>query len=1035
MKIAKISIMRPTVVIVMSALLVFFGIFAFTRLNQELFPRIAMQTIMIGTQYPGAGPYEVESSVTKKIEDALSSLEGIQDIKSVSMESFSMSVVRLRYGVDIDLVMQDAQRKINAIKADLPTETKESSIEKYDFAELPILNIGAISGMPALEFYDFVKNTVKPSIESVKGVAGVELFGGNEREIQVTLNEDKLKSYGLSILQVTQTLVHSNLDFPTGKVKDCNRQILVRLEGKFRSTGDIENVVLKTMENGGVVKVKDVADVQDTQKEVTAINRTNGVNSIGISVRRQADANAVSISEEVEKILAGLEQKHASQNVTFKLAMNDSEFTTEAIGSVLADLAMAILFVAIIMLLFLQSTRNSLIVIITIPISLVATFIVMYAFGITLNLASLLALSLVIGLLVDDAIVVVENIHRHLEMGKKKVSAAYDGIKELGLTVISTSLVLVVVFIPVALTQNRVADLFRGFCITAAAAVVFSTIVSFTIVPLMSSRIGKLENIKNNTFLRKFINGFENAIQNTAYKTRSLLAWSFNHKLIVFSSTFALFIASAMLVPLGFIGSEFASIGDRGEFYLNIELPKNSTIEQTNTLTQKAESIINCNPLVASVFTTVGSQEDGLRQPYLSEILIKILPYDKRNVSTEDCAREIKLALQRQLPGAKITTAQSAITGGKDVNPIELYITGNNLDSVLIAAKAIKTQLSGIQGVIDLKLSYETGNPEISVKPDREKMAKLGVSFELLGASLNNAFSGNQDAKFRDKDSEYDINIRLDQFDRKNIRDVENFSLINAFGKVVHLNQFAEITESESPTKLERRNRIPSIRIISQIAGRPVGSIGEDIRQAVNAMPLPSSISVIYGGEMENQEEGFDMIGLAFLVSIILVYLIMVLLYNDYIYPFAILFSVPLALIGALIAMALAMENISIFTLLGMIMLIGLVTKNAILVVDFANQLRTKGMEVKGALLEATQKRFRPILMTVISTIAGMLPIALAQGAGADWKNGLAWVLIGGLTSSAILTLVIVPLVYYLLHRMMEKLGWNKKPVIELEDN
>lgn len=1033
MKIAKISIKRPTVVVVVSALLVFFGIFTFTLLNQELFPRVSMQIITIGTQYPGAGPSDVESSVTTKIEDALSSLEGIKDINSISMEGFSTSIVRLRYGVDIDRVMQDAQRKINAIKAELPAEVKESSIDKYDFAELPILNIGATSDMPALEFYDFVENTVRPSIESITGVGKVELSGGNEREIQVNLNEDKLKSYGLSILQVTQTLVYSNLDFPTGRVKDNNRQILVRLEGKYQSIGDIENVVLKTLENGGVVKVTDVADVYDTQKEVTTINRTNNISSIGISIRRQADANAVSISEEVEKILAGLEQEHASQNVKFNIALNDSDFTKEAIDSVLLDLIMAILFVAVTMLLFLHSLRNSLIVIIVIPASLIATFIVMYAFGITLNLASMLALSLVIGILVDDAIVVLENIHRHLEMGKKRVQAAYDGIKEVGLTVMSTSLVLVVVFIPVALLQNMVADLFRGFCITAAAAVVFSMLFSFTIVPLMFSQIGKLENIKSDSFIGKFIKGFESIIQNVASKMRSILAWSFNHKLIVFSCTFVLFIASLILVPLGFIGNEFASIGDRGEFYLNIELPKNSTIEQTNLITQKAEAIIESNPLVTSVFTTVGSPEDGQVQPYLSEILIKILPYDKRDVTTEDCARGIKLDLQRQLAGAKITTAQSAITGGKDTNPIEMYITGNSVDTVLMAAEAIKTRLSGIPGLIDMKLSYETGNPEINIKPDREKMAKLGVSFELLGASLNNAFSGNQDAKFRDDNNEYDINIRLDQFDRKDIRDVENFSLVNAFGKVVHLNQFAQISESEGPTKLERRNRIPSVRLISQISGRPVGSIGEDILEAVSSMSLPASVSIVHGGEMESQEEGFGAIGLAFLISIILVYLILVLLYNDYIYPFAVLFSAPLALIGALLAMALAMENISIFTLLGMVMLIGLVAKNAILVVDFANQLRIEGMDVKEALLEATQQRFRPIIMTVLATIIGMLPIALAQGAGADWKNGLAWVLIGGLTSSTILTLVNVPLVYYLLHRVMEKLGWNKKNVIELE--
>lgn len=1029
MKIAKISIKRPTVVVVISVIFIFFGIFSYFNLSQELFPRVAMQTIMIGTQYPGASPHEVENSITQKIEDAISSLEGIKDVRSVSMESFSMTTVRLKYGVDIDRVMLDAQRKINAIRVELPENAKESSIDKYDFAELPILNISVTSKMADLDFYDFVKNEIKPSLESVSGVAKVELSGGNEREIQVNINEDKLKSYGLSILQITQILINSNLDFPTGKIKDDNRQILVRLDSKYQSLNDIENVIVRKLTNGGVVKIKDVAEVCDTQKEVTSINRSNGTNSIGISVRRQTDANAVSISKEVEEKLELLEREYSHDKLKFNIALNDSEFTVEAVNSVFGDLLMAILFVAVTMLIFLHSFRNSLIVVVAIPISLIATFIVMHILGITINLATLLALSLVIGILVDDAIVVVENIHRHLEMGKNQVQAAYDGIKELGLTVLSTTFVLVVVFIPVALTQNVVADLFRGFCFTATAAVLFSTLVSLTIVPLMSSRIGKLEQFKENSHIGRLVNTFEFLIQRLSIRIRNLLAWSFNHKIIVFSTTFIMFIASIILIPLGLIGSEFASIGDRGEFYLNIELPKSSTIEQTNDLTRQAETIIKENPYVTSVFTTVGSQEDGQIQPYLSEILIKVLPYNQRDISTEECARDIKLTLQNKLIGAKFTTAQSAITGGKDVNPIEIYIIGNNVDTIMMAATTIKEYISLVPGVIDAKLSYETGNPEISIKPDREKMAKLGISSDLLGASLNNAFSGNNDAKYREGEYEYDINIRLNQYNRKNINDVKNFSLVNMDGNIIYLNQFAEVSEKESPSKLERRNRMPSIRLISQISGRPVGEIGDDIVKTINSIPLSSSITIVYGGEMENQEEGFESVIWAFLISIILVYLIMVLLYNDYIYPFAVLFSLPLAIIGALFAMALAMENISIFTLLGMVMLIGLVAKNAILVVDFANQLQAEGIEVKEALLVATQKRFRPIVMTVLSTIVGMLPIALAQGAGADWKNGLAWVLIGGLTSSSILTLIIVPLVYYLLNRAKSKLGIKKRTI------
>ncbi len=1032
MKIAKISILRPTVVVVISIITTFFGISSYLNLNQELFPRVAMQTILIATQYPGATPSEVETSVTKKIEDAVSSLEGIKDIKSVSMANFSLTTIRLKYGVDIDRIMQNAQRKISSIRSELPEGIKETSIEKYDFAELPILNLSVTSNITDEDFYDFINNKIKPSIESVSGVAQVDILGGKEREIQINIDSDKLEQYKLSITQVTQILTYSNLDFPIGKVEDKERQVLVRLNSKYSTISDIENIVLKETPDGGILRVRDIADVIDGQKEITSINRADGINSISIIIRRQADANAVEISKELEKKVAIWEQEYSDINLKFNVAFNDSEFTIEAINSVFGDLFMAIIFVAVTMLVFLHSFRNSLIVIIAIPISLVATFIVMYLMGLTINLATLLALSLVIGILVDDAIVVVENIHRHLELGKNRVQAAYDGIKELGLTVLSTTFVLVVVFIPITFTQNIVADLFKGFCYTAATAVLFSTIVSFSIVPLIASRISKIENFQKWPFIDNLVGNFENIISKISLQMRHLLAWSFNHKIIVFFCVFIMFIASIMLIPLGFIGSEFASIGDRGEFYLNIELPKTSTIEQTDKLTLQVEEKLRRNPYVKSVFTTVGAQEDGQSQPYLSELLIKTLPYDERDKSTEECSRDIKEMLQKEIVGAKFTTSQSAITGGKDVNPIEIYVTGNNIDSIMQVAKLIEKRISLIPGIVDSKLSYDISNTEISIIPNKEKMARLGISTDVVGISLYNAFSGNQDSKYQEGGYEYDINIRLDENSRGNIENIANFSLINAYGELVYLKQFADIKEQYSPSKFERRNRMPSIRVIAQISGRPVGDIGTDIIQIVDKMKLPSSISIVYGGEMENQNEGFNSIIWAFLISIVLIYLTMVLLYNSYIYPFAVLFSLPLAIIGALLAMALSMENLSIFTLLGLVMLIGLVAKNAIIVVDFANQLHNQGMEVKEALLEATQKRFRPVIMTVLSTVIGMLPIALAQGAGADWKNGLAWVLIGGLTTSSILTLIVVPLIYYILTKGLDKLGIKTK-VIKLK--
>jgi multidrug efflux pump subunit AcrB len=796
-------------------------------------------------------------------------------------------------------------------------------------------------------------------------------------------------------------------------VKDEQQQVMIRLSGKYTSTEDIENVVLKADIDGAMVRVKDIAEVVDAQKETTTINRIDNQTSIGISIQRQSDANTVEVCRSVENILNSLKESNRDKGLDFTVALNESEFTVEAADSVVKDLLLAVLLVAVAMLFFLHNFRNSLIVLISIPTSLVATFIVMYLMGFTLNLMSLLGLSLVVGILVDDAIVVIENIHRHLEMGKNRAQAAYDGLKEIGATVVSITLVLVVVFLPISFTQSIVSSVFRQFCITVATATLLSLFASFTLVPWLASRIGKIEHINPDRWWGKIINGFEYGINRFAESMVSLLQWSFCHKMITVVTTLALFVASISLFSFGLIGEELMSIGDRGEFYIEIELPKNATVEQTNRAAYQAESIIRSSPVVASVFTTVGTSDLGQPQAYMADIFVKMAPYNQRNITAPDFSREVKSVLQSSIAGAKIRTAVSSIAGGKDDIPIELYVTGNNLDTLIAVSGKIRDKLSSIAGVIDARSSVEGGNPEISIVPDRAKMAMLGISFEMLGGALSNAFSGNQDAKFKQDNNEWDINIRLANFDRKNIEDVKNFAIPNVRGEMIRLQQFAAISESEGATRLDRRNRLSSVTVSSQVAGRPVGSVGNDIETMFAQMRLPEGVSIEYGGELAIQDEAFGTLGFALIVSILLVYLIMVILYDNYVRPFVVLFSIPLALIGALFALALSMQTLSLFTMLGLIMLTGLVAKNAIIVVDFAAQLQADGMGMKNALIEATRKRFRPIVMTTLAIIVGMLPIALAQGPGAEWKNGMAWALIGGVTSSMFLTLIVVPLVYY----------------------
>lgn len=1026
MKIAKISITRPTAVIICCVALVLYGIYSLMNINQELMPAISTETISVSTTYPGAGVQDVENSVTKKIEEAVSSLEGIDNIMSTSMESFSLVTIKLKPGAKLSKIIQDAQRNINAIRSDLPEGVKDPSITDFKITDIPIMTIGVTSSIEEIELFEIVDREIRPQIERIPGVGRVSLIGGLEKEVQVNINEDKIKSYQLSVDQIARTLIASNMDFPTGKLSNEEKHLQIRLEGKFEKISDIENIVVKRLEDGTVVKIKDIAEVADTYKEVTTINRTNGIPSIGITIQRSADANTVEISKAITSQLELLKAKYRNKNISFVVAVDNAEFTIQSADSVMFDLFLAIILVAITVFLFLQSFRNSIFAAIAIPLSLIITFIPMSLLGFSLNIMSLLGLTLVIGILVDDAIVVIENIHKHLEKGKTIVQAAYDGVKEIGFTVMSITLVIMVVFVPISFTEGIISDVFRQFALTIAFSVLGSLAVSFTVVPLLYSRFGKHESIRKNSFFGKFQSSFEEVITHIATWFSKILAWSFSHKIIVLGSVVILFFGSLSLLVLGFIGSDFAPQGDQGQFAIKLELPRGVTIEQTNQITLKAESIVRSNNVVENVFTTVGAEENGQTQPRLSELRIKLIPHKDRKISSIDLARKLKLELQRTLPDVIVSLGMTDIMGNIDASPIEYYITGQSIDSVQTAANLLLNRMKSIEGLIHPQISSKEGNLQISIIPDRDKMADLGISFDNLGRTLNLAFSGNTDSKLLRNDKEYDINIRLDRVDREDIRNVENLSLLNDFGQLVLLKQFAKIEETEGPTLLERRNRTPCIRITSQTGGRPIGDIGTDINKAVESLDLSDQINIIPGGELETQGDSFSSLGIALIVSIFLVYFILVLLYNSFVYPLVVLGSLPLAMIGALWALAFTMETLNIFTILGIIVLIGLVAKNAILLVDFTNHLKAKGTPLKEALLESTKQRFRPIIMTTLAMAVGMLPVALASGAAAEWKNGLAWVIIGGLISSMFLTLVVVPLVYYLIDRSLTKFNADK---------
>jgi HAE1 family hydrophobic/amphiphilic exporter-1 len=1030
MSITSLSVNRPTLVVVVFTILAFFGLISYSSLKYELLPEMSFPVVMVTTIYPGAGPGEVESTVSKTIENEVSSLENIDELQSFSMEGVSLIVIKFKHGTNSDLSLQNAQRKINAIRSKLPEDIEDPALDKFSFDDLPIMKLGVTSNIAPVELNDLLDNKIIPELARVEGVAKLSVVGNTKREIRVNINQQKLESYGLSLLQVTNAIQSSNMDFPTGKLKNAQAQYQIRLGGKFENVEDIRNLIIATSkDNNNPIYLYDIADVFDGTADVETVSRINGAPSVALMIVKQKEGNAVAVSASVKEKIVELEEMYADQNLKFNIASDSSDYTLAAANAVTHDLMIAVILVAVIMLFFLHSLRNAFIVMVSIPLSIITTFIIMYVMGFSLNLMTLLALTLVVGILVDDSIVVIENIYSHLEKGLTPREAAIKSWDEIGMSVASITLVIIVVFLPIGFVEGMMSDMLKAFSLVVAFATLVSLIVSFTVTPLLASRFAKLTHLDENKILDKPIIWFEKFINGVRDAYLSILGWSLRNKTItvvsiltfVFGGTIALF-------SFGLIGQEFVKNGDSGEFILTVELPKETPIENTNQISLEIEKFMLDQPEMASVFTTVGSQSSGMLStqavPNVVEFTGKMVNLKERTISVQDFAIRIKRELFYKYPGLEIKSKAVQMAGGGEA-PVQVVVQGANLAEVLQYGDTVKNLVNSVAGTVEVEKSVEDGNPEVKVQLDRKKMSDLGVDIATVGATLQYAFSGNTDSKFRDGQEEYDINIKLDDFDRKDIENIQQVSVMNKDGELIRLNQFSSIVLSSGPTQLERFDKVPSIMISSQVAGVANGVVLEEISKKLAELKLPKGMTTTMIGEYKYQAEAGASMGMALGISLILVYLIMVALYESYAYPLVVMFSVPVSLIGAFLALALNLENLSIFGMLGIIMLVGLVVKNAILIVDFTNHLKKQGMNYKDAIIEASTERFRPILMTTIAMVIAMIPVAVAKGEGAEWKNGLAWILIGGLISSMFFTIIIVPVMYMVVDNF--KAWWSRK--------
>jgi hydrophobic/amphiphilic exporter-1 (mainly G- bacteria), HAE1 family len=1038
MTLTELSIKRPSFIIVIFTILIGGGLISYNQLSYELLPDFSPPILTVTTLYPGASPATVETQVAKPLEDALSGLENISEVTTFSMDNASIVMLEFKASADIDAALEDAQRKINNILNTLPEGVESPTIAKIEPNAAPVLQVSAIAkNMDDRDFMELMDKELLPQIKQTKGVAEVQVIGGEKRAFRVDVDKDKLKMYGLSLAQVNQIVASSNVEFPTGKLKNETEQMTVRLAGKFQTVNDLRDLIIYT-DGTSSVRLGDVADVSDGSEDVVTVSRYNGTNGIGLRIKKQSDANAVDMANLTKKKFKEIEEKYKKEGVKFTVATDTSLPTIESVDAVLHDLELAVLLVAAVMMLFLHSFRNALIVLVAIPASLISTFIAMYLLGYTLNLMTLLAMSLVIGILVDDSIVVLENIYRHLQMGKGRRKAALDGRNEIGFTALAITLVDVVVFSPVVFIEGTISDILRQFSIVVVVSTLMSLFVCFTLTPWLASRLAKEVKLNPKNPFQRFLIWFESMIKSFTDGYVKLVAWSLKHKIIMGLGVIVIFFASMATMGLGIVGQEFVAQGDQGKFMIKLKYDKSTTFEENNTTTLEIEQmIIAQKDVIDIVFSNVGGPSSGMGaaafgQENKSEITVKMKKDMQKKYPTLKYMNEIRMKIQDKYPGVEVKALNMGMVDSEEA-PVEIFLSSDDSDLLMREAKRLKKHILTIPGAKDPTISTDEFSPEVRIELNREKMGQLGLPIASVGMQLQNGLTGNDDARFDIKGEEYDIRIMLDKYDRSNVDNINEMTFVTNDGKQVRLSEFAEVSIENGYGQLERKNRISNTTLRSYVLGTAAGTVADSITKYLEKEPLDKNVRMLWGGEVKRSKESMGALGTAMGIGLILVYLIMVALYDNFVYPFVVLFSILVALIGAVLALNLTSSNMGIFTMLGMLMLLGLVAKNAILIVDFTNHLKAEGRSTYNALLEAVRERMRPILMTTIAMVIGMIPIATATGSGAEWKNGLAWILIGGLTSSMFLTIIVVPIMYYTVDRLQVKLT-RKKINLEGDD-
>lgn len=1015
MKLADVSISRPVFATMMIMALVVLGLFSFIKLNVDLYPEVDIPYVIITTVLPGAGPEQIETDVTKKIEDAVNTISGVDFIQSTSQENVSLVVIAFKLEVDGKLAAQDVREKVSAIRAILPQEIEDPVIQRWDPASFPIMSLAVSGKGTEKEVTTFTKNIIKKRLENVPGVGAVELVGGAEREIIIEVNPSRLEAYNLSIQDVIQNVGASNVEIPGGNLTKGSRQVLLRTMGKFEKIEDFNRVVIANPK-GVPVYLSDVAKVIDGEKEKTSLTRLNGANAVGLNIIKQSGSNTVEVAEGVNKQIEKLKEELPS-DIKIVVASDNSIFIHHSINDVLFDIVYGGLLAVIVIYLFLANMRATIISALALPSSIIASFIMMSVLNFTLNMMSLLALSLAVGLLIDDAIVVIENIYRHMHQGESPVEAAKSASQEIGLAVMATTFTVVAVFVPVAFMPGIVGRFFYQFGMTVSVAVLVSLFVAFTLTPMLSARWLKKEDedlSPAGNIWTKFLYYFNHMFEWFSEKYKNALGWSLRHRLTVIVLSILVFLASFMI--LGALGSQFFPDTDQGEFYINVKSAPGSSLEQTSLICSEIEKKLEAKKEVVTVLTTIGAGNDPVTR---ASLFVKLVNKRERTVGLQEFIDTFREEI-KQIPGAKFAFLLQGGPGGNE-KPLTYSIRGENINTLKSIAEKVEKIVRSAEGTVDVDNSLETSKPEVRIKIDREKANDLAVNPYLVASSVRAMVDGFVSTQYQEGDEQIDVRVKLDKESRTDLHDIEQLTVKS--GKnlpdgthfLVKLGDIAEITEGEGPSQINRYARQKEIRVDAGLSGITLGVLLDKLKPQIENIPLPPGYTISIVGEGEQQAESFANILLSLALAIIFVYIVLAAQFESFIHPFSIMLALPMSIIGAALFLLFFGSTVSVMSLIGIIMLMGIVTKNGILLVDYTNVLRERGLSRFDALVKAGPTRLRPILMTSFAMIFGMVPVAFGLGEGSEFRAPMGQAVIGGLITSTLLTLFIVPVVYSVL--------------------